>query len=293
MVQVDVFWSFALGAGFAAAAARQIQSRDQTEGYKLLEDRYFTKNLIYLSCLFAPSGLYLVWRFTGWGTMYFFTGQTLTGNYDYERALPAWLVVLFGITNVTQGILGYWWASVYVRRNELFKAHFLWMAGYFLMFFILVHGWDGTGYRRFFTRNVAEWNAERAGQQVFGLWLALRWLVCPVALTLYAMGVVLLPLLFSWIADWNKRGYELADVDRARAMETSRGDLVKSVLRLTFLHTLGAAIFASLCIRAMGWIFGCALSWILGLGLALALIYFVLLRPGGPVRNEVSKITLE
>jgi len=292
MVQVDVFWSFALGAGFAAAAARQLKKADEDEGgLKLLENKYFTKSLIYVACLFAPSGIYLVWRFTGWETMYFWTGHTEPGIYDYERALPAWLVTLFAITNVTQGILGFWWASAYAKRNELFKANLLWIAGYFFMFFILVHGWDGYGYVRFFTRDVAEWNSmfnQSTGvvTHPFGLWMAIRWaFTAEVAWTLYAMGVVLLPLLFYWIGAWAKQGYALADVDQDRARETSSCDLIKIVLRIVFVHTLGAAIVASILIHLLGWIIGAVMFAVVA--------YVVWLRPGGLARNELSRLTLE
>ncbi len=288
MVQVDVFWSFALGAGFASAASRQIRKADEEGGYRMTEDPYFVKNLLYLACLFAPSGIYLLWQFTGWETMYFWTGQVKTGLYHYERVLPAWLVTLFAITNVTQGILGYWWASVYARRNQLFRAHLLWIAGYFCMFFILVHGWDGHGYVRFFTRDLAQWDATfdastGAVTHEFGPLMALKWAVfAPVAWTLYVMGVIMLPLLFYWIGDWAKTGYELVPAEQ-RPAPVSRNDLIKIILRLVFIHTLGAAIMFSVLIHFLGF-------WI-ALVLFAALAYAVWLRPGGKLREEIARFT--
>jgi len=286
MVQVDIFWSFALGAGFAASAARQIKKADESGDFRLMENNFFTKTVIYLSCLFAPSGVYLLWAFTGWETMYVWTGQ---------NDLPAWIVVLFAITNVTQGILGFWWASHYIRNNQLFRANLLWIVAYFIMFFILVHGWDGTGYRRFFTRSVVEWQAEKGGlTHAFGLWLALRWLVCPVALTLYGMGVIILPLLFHWMSDWTKRGFELDPaIDRDRANRTTSGQLVSLVCQIIFVQVIGAVIGASILIRFMSWIFGCTLGWVIGLALAFILIYFLLLKPGGLTRRTLSHVFLQ
>jgi hypothetical protein len=291
MVEVDVFWSFALGAGFASAAARQIRGQDKDGGYKLLHDPYFTRNLIYLACLFAPSGIYLLWQFTGWETMYFWTGQVKTGLYHYERVLPAYLVVLFAITNVTQGILGYWWASVCVRQGKYFYAHLLWIAGYFCMFFILVHGWDGHGYVRFFTKDLAQWDsiynpATGAVTHPFGLWMALKWAVtAPVAWTLYAMGVIMLPLLFYWISDWARSGFELGEVDEERAAATTGKALTSTVLRLVFAHALGAAIVFSILIHLIGF-------WIALLAFAV-IAYGVWLRRGGLLHGEVGRITLE
>jgi hypothetical protein len=291
MVQVDVFWSFALGAGFASAASRQIQRADKDGDYKLGDDPFFVKNLVYLACLFAPSGIYLLWQFTGWETMYFWTGQVTTGWYHYERALPAWLVVLFAITNVTQGILGYWWASVYIRRRRLLAANLLWIAGYFCMFFILVHGWDGHGYVRFFTRDLAHWDrmfdpATGAVNHPFGPWMAIKWmLLAPVAWTLYAMGVIMLPLLFYWIGQWSKSGLELIPANGKPAPEATWSDLVKTVLRLVFVHTLGAAILFSVLIHGLGF-------WI-ALIIFAALAWLVWLRPGGLLRREIGRFTRE
>ncbi len=89
MVQVDVFWSFALGAGFAAAAARQLKDDD-----KPFESVYFIKTLLFMSLIFVPSGVILLWGFPEWETMQ-------VGSY---KTIPAWLAGLFVLTNVSQGI---------------------------------------------------------------------------------------------------------------------------------------------------------------------------------------------
>ena len=43
MVQVDVFWSYAIGAGFAASAAKQIQSQEQAGKFQMLENSTFAR----------------------------------------------------------------------------------------------------------------------------------------------------------------------------------------------------------------------------------------------------------
>ena len=98
MVQVDVFWSYAIGAGFAAAAAEQIRKKEAAGEFRLLENASFARALIFLGALFAPSGICLLWAFPGWETMY------VARTWD---DIPAWLVAAFAVTNVTQGILGF------------------------------------------------------------------------------------------------------------------------------------------------------------------------------------------
>src|SRR5215831_2221872 len=145
MVQVDVFWSYGIGATFAVAAARQLarfheQQAVAKEKKSVLETPFFTKTVLFLAILFAPSGLYLVWNFPSWETMH-------VG----DKNMPAWLVTLFAITNITQGILGFWVAYRLIAAKKLYSAYLTIIAAYFAMFFILVHGWDGTGYQRFFS----------------------------------------------------------------------------------------------------------------------------------------------
>jgi len=269
MVQVDVFWSFALGAGFAASAARQLKQED-----KPFESKYFVKALLYLSLFFVPSGATLLWGFPEWETMQAGTYQTI----------PAWLVMLFSLTNVTQGILGYWLAYRLIRARNTYGAFLLVVIGYFCMFFILVHGWDGTGYQRFFY-TCTWYGSDQCTLWTKGAMDVRRWAVGPVALTLYAMGVVMLPLLFYWMSDWTKAGYDLGEVDMERAKRTTRVKLVLAICRLIFIQVLGAAIAASFLVRYLGWVIGLVVF-------ALA-AYLLMVRKGGLTYREVAGITLE
>jgi O-antigen/teichoic acid export membrane protein len=98
MVQVDVFWSYAFGAGFAMAAARQlIEDREKNDG-NFFENKYFTHTLLFLAIIFVPSGGSLLWGFPDW--------ETMQVAYDHH-SIPAWLVSAFYVTNITQGLLGF------------------------------------------------------------------------------------------------------------------------------------------------------------------------------------------
>jgi hypothetical protein len=242
MVQVDVFWSYGIGAGLGVAAPTG-------EPAARWSDPYLTKTLLFLALVFAPSGLYLLWSFPSWETMH-------AGGRD----MPAWLVCLFGITNVTQGLLGYLVAQRLMRAGRTYLAYLQHVWAYLAMFFVLVHGWDGEGYQRFFSptrEDFLGWSGD---------WQA--WFTSPVALTLLAMGVVLVPLLLRMQVAWLGRPHP------ARAC----GLWLASV----FGAALVPAIACSLMLRALGTAAGAPA--------ALALLAGVY-APGGPVyRLAVSLV---
>lgn len=255
MVQVDVFWSYGIGAGFAYAAQRQLQEKPPTkENGGLLANRYFALNVIFLATMFAPSGLYLVWHFTNWETMQ-------VG----DKSMPAWLVTLFAITNVTQGMLGFWVTYKLLRAGKRYAAFLQPLLGYFCMFFVLVHGWDGTGYQRFFSQDRQDflaWTPANVG----------HWFLSPVALTLGAMGLVLIPVMVGWMARW------LAEGQRSALREAGQAGSVRAyspfvlapvMLALVFGPVLCTAIVASLLVRGLGWGLGLlAFAVVGGIGIA-------------------------
>ncbi|XDD50335.1 hypothetical protein AB3N59_00490 [Leptospira sp. WS92.C1] len=260
MVQVDVFWAYGLGAGFAMAASRQIQkiqSSSDSENSALLNDAkeqktnrkipfwkttYFLINVLFLSLVFGPSGLYLVWQFTSWETM-----QAL------DKSMPGWLVTLFGFTNVSQGILAFWIVWKLIERSKAFFGFLQVMLGYFGMFFILVHGWDGKGYKRFFSTSREEylngwtWNT------------ALSWLTSDVAITLYVMGIIMIPIMIRILSQWLEEGLEIQRVSLGQESKEGKGSAVQRILFFfgsVFIGALGLAIVSSLIIHALGWILG-------------------------------------
>jgi len=242
MVQVDVFWSYGIGAGFAYAAQRQLKERPPTkENGGWLANKYFNFNLLYLATIFAPSGLYLLWEFTNWETMQ-----------AGDKTMPAWLVTLFAITNVTQGMLGFWVTHKLIAASKRYAAFLQIFAGYFGMFFILVHGWDGKGYQRFFSQDRQEflsWTPEHI----------LPWLMSPVAITLGSMGVILIPLMVGPMTRWMTEAQRsaLRNPREASSVRTySPLALAAIMLTLIFGIVLGTAIVASLLIHQLGWALG-------------------------------------
>jgi len=257
MVQVDIFWSYAIGASFAAAACRQLQQEEQP-----FQNKYFTYTLFYLACFFAPSGIYLLWNFPHWETMH-----VARSHLD----LPAWLVVLFAITNVTQGLLGFYICYRLIRRGRYYAAHLQWYAGYFCMFFILLYGWDGTGWQRFLYDPT--FNQGKLWQP--GLHDGPGFLVSNVALTLYAMGVIIIPLMLIPISRWVRDG-ALADPHVSRdVIPDSASPIMRDFLIGVFGFGLGSAAIAALFVHfihmATGNVF---LGFLLGLPLFIFPAYY-------------------
>jgi hypothetical protein len=265
MVEVDVFWAYGLGAGFAAAATHQIAlSKDRPAGsatsgwQRFFSSPYFAVTLLYCALLFAPSGAYLLWAFPDWETM-----QVAPDH----ASLPAWLVALFAITNVSQGILGYWVTAKLIRAGRRYAAFLQVGLGYFGMFFILVHGWDGRGYQRFFSEDRTTFESWPRNFS-FGETLdrAGHWLTSPVALTLAGMSAIVVVLL--WIMSaWLTEGYRFVGLKDT----AGTAGIIGGVLGMVFIAALGSAIVASVLIHLLGW-------WI-GVPVAVAAVWLVAVRP--------------
>jgi MFS family permease len=267
MVQVDVFWSYGIGSGFALAAARQLQARrDGAEGDPepsgLATNPYLLACTLYLALLFAPSGIWLLWGFPDWETM-----QVAPDH----SALPAWLVACFAVTNISQGVLGFWVTERLILRGRRYLAFLNMVLGYFGMFFILVHGWDGRGYQRFLSANRA----------VFGTWPATptagdalsragAWVTSPVALTLAGMAVAIVPALLVPMVSWLRSGRRAGD------RVPGAGALTGAILAAIFGLGLGGAVLTSVLVHVLG-------GW-LGV-LAAVAAGSLLLRPNWPAHR--------
>lgn len=237
MVQVDVFWSYGIGAGFAMANTWQLEAH-AADREPAVDHRSFRDAMLYIGTFFVPSGAFLIWQFPSWETMH-------VGSRD----IPGWLVAAFTMTNFTQGVLGFLVAAALLKRRQAFAAYMQWILGYFGMLFVLVHGWDGTGYMRFFS-------STRADFLDGWTWAtAQRFLREDVALSLYTMGIVMLPLMFYWMARDLKRGYALDRGGRAAA-SASVPSLMLSLFLVLIVGVLATAIGASVAIRYLGPIVG-------------------------------------
>jgi len=264
MVQVDFVWSYAFGATFAAAAARQIRKVETP-----FQSESFTGLLLFLSILFAPSGLYLLWRFPHWETM-----QVARTWGD----LPAWLVCLFGITNITQGILGYWTSARLVRGGNIYGAHVNWIVAWTIFWSILVMGWDTTGWQRFLYDSTVSGIPWSPGRH-----MGLSFFTSNVFLTLVGMAVPIGPAMAIPVAKWIREGAKsYQSITEERIPGTAK--LILVVLAGTFGITLGLAVVCGLLVFFIRDLTGSIpLAYAIGLPAFWITVYFLLLKRGRPL----------
>ena len=268
MVQVDVVWSYAFGASYAAAAARQLADEE-----KPFNNRFYIALLVYLTAFFAPSGLYLLWAFPQWETMQ--VAHTFTD-------IPGWLVALFGVTNVTQGMIGYYVGWRFARKRRYEWAHLNWFYAWVLFWFILSCGWDTTGWQRFLYdpafHNGEAWAPGRHDD--------FRFFIGPVFTSLLIMGVFFAPALQRGIVDTNYR-----DLRSGPALQGVRAIDFWHYLKISrlwyvamFVITLGLAVILSFMVRSFVALLGNnLLGYLVGLGIGVPLSYVLLLKRQRPL----------
>lgn len=193
MVQVDIFWTFAISSTFAAAAHRQLQKENSVS-----ENKYWRYNLLFLSILFVPSGVYLLWINTGWETMYMLS-----------RDMPAFIPCLFAMTNILCGLLGFYVTFKLIKAGQQKYMHIPWIVGYVFMFLIL-----GIGWRRFtYAGTFEEWHQGNDawfqfvwGQQPVVKYSVTDFFSCEIFWTLIGMGVIVGPAMIIPLFKWVKEG---------------------------------------------------------------------------------------
>lgn len=271
MVQVDVIWSYAFGASFAAASARQL-----SEEPKAFNNRHFIRLLVYLSCYFGPSGLFLLWAFPRWETMQVATSLD---------QIPPWLVTLFGITNITQGIIGYWVGYRFARQKEYYKANLNWYLAWIVFWFVLACGWDTTGWQRFLYDPVMNhyelWEPGRHN----GIWFFFG----PVFTSLVIMGAFFAPALQNGVVDECYKSLRLDSESRSpTGLEYLR--LTGATYGSMFVGTLILAVISSFIVRGCVVAIGNMLfGYVAGLLISIVLGYFLLVRRGMPLHRFMRR----
>ncbi|KAG0052275.1 hypothetical protein BGZ83_002781 [Gryganskiella cystojenkinii] len=210
MIEVDVFWSFSFGALFAAASAGSLRNE---KTFWLTPS--FVYNLLFLSLIFAPSGLYLLWDNPGWESMF------LLGDKNEIHAL---LPTVFAFTNVLLGIIGYYVTYRKIRSYGPGRAklpmsyHKYWIHAYSCFTAIL-----GMGYNRFmYPSDYKAWNA--------GLTFPLLdFLTSRMCFTLLSMGVILIPAAYIPCYIWMKNHTLVAPGDKSRFFLTCAHYILQDV----------------------------------------------------------------
>ena len=183
MVQVDVFWSYGLASGLTLAAGKKLKKTPKWN------NEYFLGILLWTALIFAPSGMYLLWNFPYWETMFVARDHS---------SIPAWLVTVFCVTNISQAILGYLVTRHFILKDKKGAAiaQTIWSHG--AMLFILAIGWDGSGWKRFTYSGTGEdWakGTELAWTQFFS---------SPVFFALLGMSIFFIPTYFGLIKKYRR-----------------------------------------------------------------------------------------
>ena len=267
MVQVDVIWSYAFGASFAAASARQLANEP-----RVFHNKPYNTLVHFLAILFAPSGLYLLWQFPQWETM-----QVATTHSD----LSSLLVTLFAVTNITQGMVGFYVGYRLIRRGNFYGAHVNWMISWILFWFVLVCGWDTLGWQRFL------YDASMVGGKLWtpGEYMGVGFFKSNVFLSLITMGFIFYPWLWFGIVRANYVGLR-QDRTLSREQKASIHTIFALALGTPFVTLLALAIIASLIV--MGFVHLTSVLWlgyVLGLAVAILLGYLLLFRRGMPLHR--------
>jgi hypothetical protein len=276
MVQVDVVWAYAFGAGFAACAARQLEKEE-----KPFNNKWYTFTLLFLSILFAPSGLYLLWQFVQWETM-----QVATTFTD----LPAWLVCGFAVTNITQGIVGFYITYLFIKKKNYYAAHANWMWAWILFWFILVCGWDCTGYQRFLydasVHNGELWAPGKLMGVTF-FWKSNVWW------TLVVMALFFAPMLVYAVVNFIPEG---AKNDPALSIHERPSPALLLIVSfgVQWVVCLGLAILAALMVMGLRDITGSnLLGYLIGVPVFIALAQLLLFRRGMPMQMLAKTLYIQ
>lgn len=146
MLQPDVFFSYGLCAGLAVAAGKKAKEENCP-----WVNKYFLGALAWLSLLYVPQVLYLVWKFPAWESMFAFKDF---GDY------PPWFMAVYSAGVILVGVLGFYITFRLMRGGKTAAA--MAQVGWSMLAatIIVFAGWDGTGYQRLlYVGSGAEWAA--------------------------------------------------------------------------------------------------------------------------------------
>ncbi|MFE9119462.1 hypothetical protein [Streptomyces sp. NPDC007172] len=267
-IQAAPFWAYATGATFALSAARQLQWWQRSvyqEGVRTRSraaNPYLMLTTLFAAVLLVPAGLFMLWQYPAWATM-----QVAGGH----GGIWAGFVLCYAGGTVVAALLGFLVAQSLVLVGAGYWAYLQSVGGHFLLFGMLIHGWDGTGYRRLLTTDRAalrDWPKDSVINHL------LHFLTSGTFLALLVLGAAVIGAMLITEIGWLMEGWELpgADEDRKVPRVLAVAVAAAGVYGLPFV----GAVAASGLVRLLG--------WPLGLLLFAAPAGLVLLARRSPVR---------
>ena len=242
MVQVDIPWTYGVGASFAVVAQRYLGERygSWREGFTSWP---FLQLAAFAMFVIGPFTAQLLSAFPEWQLMYATDGPP-----------GPWTVAASMFALPLAGVLGYGVAWALLRAGRHYLAFCQFLAGYFLMFFGLSYGWDGTGHQRLFSVSreaLADWDWSEFS----------TWSTSEIAATFNLHMLVIVPYLLFFASWWIARDSRPA---------TGQWAVVGKLFVLVFILTVGSAVACAALLINIG---GAA-----GAG-AAAVLLLVLLQP--------------
>ncbi|GGV23825.1 hypothetical protein [Streptomyces spectabilis] len=267
-IQAALFWAYAVGATFALAAGRQLQVWERINAGEGPRTRsraanpYLALTLLFAAVLMVPTGLFLLWQNPSWATMH------VAGGHD---GVWAGFVLLYAGGIPVGAVLGFLAAQVLVLVGAGYWAYLQCVGGYFLLFGVLVHGWDGSGYERFLSPGARDW-ADWPQDGVVNN--ALDFLTSGTFLALLVFGAAVIGTMLITEIGWLMEGWSLPGADEDRKVHR----VLAVAIAAAGVHGLPllGAVTASALVRLLG-------AW-LGLPLFAVLAGLVLLPRRSPVR---------
>ncbi|MEU9100068.1 hypothetical protein [Streptomyces sp. NPDC048361] len=261
-IQASLFWAYATGATFAVSAARQLQwwQRSVYEGGVRTRSRaanpYLALTVLFAAVLLVPSGLFMLWQNPSWATM-----QVARD----AHGVWAGFVLLYAGGTVVAALLGFLVAQALVLVGAGYWAYLQSVGGHFLMGAVLVHGWDGTGYRRLLTTGreaLRAWPEDSVVNHV------LHFVTSGTFLALLVLGAAVIGTLLVTEIGWLMEGWELPGADEDR--KVPRVLAVAVAAAGVYGLPLVGAVAASALVRLLGWPLGLALFALLAGAVLLA-----------------------
>jgi hypothetical protein len=197
------------------------------------------------------------------------------------KDIPAWLVTLFAVTNVTQGILGYWITVKLLKKKNYYGAHANWMWSWILFWFILVCGWDCTGYQRFLY-DMSMFNGELWSP---GKHMGVGFLLSNVWLTLVIMAVFFGPMLIHGFIKFTRDGAKMDPSIKPNEVPNAI-TILAVYFGAQWVVCLGLAIVAALMVMGLRNVTGSTLlGYLVGVPLFIILAQLLLFRRGMPMQK--------